>query len=239
MNLRGAALACVFAITLTGWRPAAAATFTPYRMHDNEVGIWVRGRIERGDAYKFMTMVNFVARIGGRVVFVDLNTPGGNATAGLDIANLIHASGYDTMVYPGSTCASACSLIFFAGRRKILGAGARIGVHRAAYRDGAEFMATLGTSFQMAAKLRAFGASEAVIARSLATPPGRIAWLPTSDLLGTRGLLLLSATAGPSPLMPNAFKQGWSFGNANRDERVCPKDSSVFANGCRAGAAAR
>jgi hypothetical protein len=55
--------------------------------------------------------------------------PGGSVGAALAIGSETRARGWSTLVPPGVNCASACSMIWLAGERRMLGAGAQIGFH--------------------------------------------------------------------------------------------------------------
>jgi hypothetical protein len=199
-----------------------------------EAGISVRGPIETGDATRFVAMLNDLlhARPGAQILVVDLDTPGGMVQEGEAMATIIKLNGYSTGIYPGSTCASACSLMFFAGSKKVFGAGARIGVHRASLSNShTETADTIDTSLSIAESLRSLGASKSVVAKLLATPPNGMSWLTAGDLVGVRGVIF-----GPPPQGQDSdeFEDGWQRG---RDIGACPDDMTEFANGCRAGAA--
>jgi hypothetical protein len=169
---------------------------------------------------------------GVNVRVINLSTPGGLVDEGWTIATIVGVNGYNTGIFPGTTCASACSLIFFVGNIKMIGAGARIGVHRASLIiSGTETPGTLDTTRFMAERLRSLGAPLSVVTKLLSTPPGGIAWLTHSDLATVRSIKF-----GPPPksALSEDYERGWHEGIAGS---VCPEDTSDFASGCRAGAA--
>jgi ATP-dependent protease ClpP protease subunit len=230
-------------ITLLGVAAAPgmlhAATFSPFWLPTSgaEAGVAIEGEIELGDASRFMATLNAIGhmRQGAHVTIVDLDTPGGLVQEGWAIATIVGVNAFDTGVYPGQTCASACSLIFFAGNRKILGAGARIGVHRASltvFQN--ETQHTIDTSIWMAERLRSLGAPQAVVAKLLATPPSGIAWLSASDLAGVDGIVFGPPARG---MLNDEYAAGWRLGRSQGGVVLCPSDLSQFASGCRAGAA--
>jgi hypothetical protein len=137
------------------------------------------GSIETGDDQRFREALDDLWDQHWEIDWLDLNSPGGNVLAGTAIANIVHAEWMAVAIPNNATCASACAMIFFAGGpRRIFGAG-RLGVHRAALPDGSD--APFSSLFT-AEKLRQFCAGPSIIAKLLATPPGRIAWIDKYDL---------------------------------------------------------
>lgn len=223
-------------------RSSCAATFTIFWFPSERVkaGITIEGEIQDGDASRFMEALNTVAhsRPGAHVVVVDLDTSGGLVEAAWTIATIVRLNGYNTGLYPGQTCASACSLIFFAGNNKILGAGARVGVHRASLAiSGAETLGTVDISIVMAERLRNLGANKSVVNKLLRTPPDGVAWLTAADLVGVQGIVFGPPHLIPKDQMPSdEYAAGWHLGEEAGTE-ACPQDLTQFANACRAGAA--
>jgi hypothetical protein len=58
-----------------------------------------------------------------------LNGPGGNLEAGYAIAEIVLEHGLATTVPENTDCASACSIIFSAGRERVMENGSRLGFH--------------------------------------------------------------------------------------------------------------
>lgn len=219
-------------------RMVPAATFTPVWLKGPEPRalILIQGPIVPGDTSRLMATMNVIvhARPGAKTLAVDLNTPGGNVAEGEALATIIGLNGLDTVLYPGATCASACPMMFFAGSRKILGSGARLGVHRASIGpNGNESPSTMDTSIRIGRMLTRLGAPKRVIEKLLATPPGSITWLIAADLVGVQGL-----EAGPSPTgaPSDEFARGWDDGRRNAATSPCGADMSAYSDGCRAGA---
>ncbi len=215
----------VLAAVLAGWAwfGARAATITPVWLDggQNRAVILINGRIVPGDSARFVSAMSAVARFrtGARVVATALNTPGGSVVEGKSISMFIGFNHLDTVLYPGATCASACAEMFLSGNRKIMGPGARIGVHRASTLDGVETASTLDTSWRMARTLAGLGASRRVVDKLMATPPGAVSWLSADDLRGVRGLLF-----GPVPasLPTREFAMGWDLGAHLGRPDACP-----------------
>jgi hypothetical protein len=89
--------------------------------------ILVVGEIMGGDDERFAT----VAASEPDDVTVLLESPGGNLVAGLRIGSAIRMRAWTTVVADGSTCASACGLMWLGGVRRIVGRGAQVGFHAA------------------------------------------------------------------------------------------------------------
>ena len=66
------------------------------------------------------------------IALVEVNSPGGQVSPAIAIADLIRKRGLDTLAE--GRCYSACTLIFLAGQERSLGPFARLGFH-AAYRS--------------------------------------------------------------------------------------------------------
>jgi hypothetical protein len=191
-RFRAAALAATLAC---GPAFAHAANF---QATINPSAITVTGPIEPGDDIRFQRIVDGLRRAGyGPALMVTLNSPGGLVSVAARIADLILAAnrgciiGFSangrpipcvvTDVWLGETCASACTLLFFAGGRRTLHEGGRLGVHRAVGPSGIETEASREVSVAMAGKLASMGVSRATIDRLLATPPDSITWLHATN----------------------------------------------------------
>lgn len=89
--------------------------------------------IEPGDEQAFHRLAETAP--GALVI---LSGPGGAVAPALAIGREIRRRGLDTVVPANTDCASACSLIWLAGTRRLLGDGARIGLHATSFfqRDG-------------------------------------------------------------------------------------------------------
>src|ERR1700722_12369788 len=118
---------------------------------------------------------------------VRLDSPGGYLQPALQAAEIIRARGLDT--YVPRLCASACTVVFLAGKDRFLGPDARLGFHQA-HAPGvppAYFDALLRETYQKA------GVPDGFIDHVLRTPPQSI-WFPDQPML--RALRL---TTGPVP----------------------------------------
>ena len=110
-----AALACV---------PASAATFG---LSTDGSTAYLRGRIEIGDASRFDLLVE-----SAKPRMLELDSPGGNLVAGVAIGMKARERRMKTLVRNGSTCASACGIIWVSANERYLDDKARVGFHSAA-----------------------------------------------------------------------------------------------------------
>ena len=104
----------------------------------------------------------FLAASGGQNLTVDLNSPGGSLLSALQMGAYVRDNGYSTLVRDESTCASACALLWLAGRNRVAGRRAAIGFHAASVNgsvvsDGnavvGAYLSQLGLSLDAVVKL--------------------------------------------------------------------------------------
>ncbi len=146
--MRALALALIVAAS-----PAAAM-----QAFDINSGVVLQGRIESGDEAAILPKLRGV---------VELNSPGGSVAAALAIAETVRKRGLTTYVPPEGRCYSACTLIWFAGARRIAHSTSYIGIHRASAET--EAFADV-VSRALAARLLAWGTPRAIVDAMLATP---------------------------------------------------------------------
>lgn len=109
-----------------------------------------------------------------------LESPGGLVVPAMEIAAIVHTLALSTEVPLGSTCASACSIIFFAGEGRL--ALGQLGVHQMAA-DGSNAVA--GVQFILAEMLDSFeryGVDRRVSRHMLTTPPEDIYFFSEYEL---------------------------------------------------------
>ncbi|MDA8840067.1 hypothetical protein N9N80_02080 [bacterium] len=85
--------------------------------------LYLRGGIERDTFDDFLNITR-----NRNVELIILDSPGGDLGAGIFIAELVAAKGINTWIEKDAFCASACSLIFFAGKERWL--EGHVGVHQ-------------------------------------------------------------------------------------------------------------
>jgi hypothetical protein len=145
--------------------------------------------VEVSGSFSWAVPQNLTAALASapRVRTVRLDSPGGYIQPALQVAEIIRARGLDT--YVPRMCASACTVVFLAGKDRFLAPDARLGFHQA-HAPGvapAYFDALLRATYQKA------GVPDGFIDHVLRTPPQSI-WFPDRPAL--RALRL---TTGPAP----------------------------------------
>jgi hypothetical protein len=101
--------------------PAHAADVTA---HGSDITIV--GSIAKGDDERF------VGAITAQTKTVFLTSPGGDFTTSLKIARHVRVQELETVVGHYAVCSSGCAIIWFAGVKRRIMIGGRIGVHSAA-----------------------------------------------------------------------------------------------------------
>jgi hypothetical protein len=123
---------------------------------------------------------------------LELESPGGNVSEGLALAELVEKYSLNTAVK--TYCDSACTLVFVAGRERILAAGGELGFHRC--RSLLWFDAWLYDdqhNAELARYFRSKGVSK-VFADKVISVPNNDAWYPSLDQLFAAGVVT-AATA--------------------------------------------
>jgi hypothetical protein len=97
--------------------------------------IFIRGKLVDEDVTTFKSALGEIAEGSGTAnkrIWVDLISPGGAISAGLNIGGLIAYYGMGTVVAADkSQCLSACGLIWLAGNPRAVANGALVGFHAA------------------------------------------------------------------------------------------------------------
>jgi hypothetical protein len=165
----------------TGTGQAATVEFdSPYQFH-----LLMGGEVlEIAGSFSWSVPQNLQVALEAapQVRIVSLNSPGGHVGPAMEVAEMIHSRGLAT--YVDRFCASACTLVFLAGRERWLAPGARLGFHqaRAPGFSTAEADAVLRAAYERFALPRAF------IARALRMPPIDL-WFPKLGELHAAGII--------------------------------------------------
>jgi len=139
--------------------------------------VLLSGIIEPGDATAFHAAA---ARLAGSVVLT--TGPGGSVRAAVAIGSEIRARGWVTLVPPDSDCASACSLIWLAGNRRLMGDGARIGFHAMSVRKNGALVETHDPDIDLRRWLTDLGYELDTTATIVNTPAALVRWLDPIEL---------------------------------------------------------
>jgi len=95
------------------------------------------------------------------------------------IATLVKARGLD--VYVDEICASACTLVFVAGKNRLLSPGGSLGFH-GSYFPGMSKQELASANDDLASQYRSAGVDALFIRRALSVPPDEM-WFPTANEL--------------------------------------------------------
>jgi len=177
MRIQAAILA--LAGSLTSVLPATAATFVQIA-EQNQMMIALTGEIMLGDDEKFRDLLEQ----SGGVHAVKLDSPGGNLVASIALAKILRGYGLNTIIGPNAVCASACVLIFAAGREKFADRESFIGVHGVADKGGEETADARAATLAFARYVQDLGAPPSVVYKLISTPPNEIVALSLADLRG-------------------------------------------------------
>jgi len=202
----------------------------------------LQGRIVPGDAARLAEALR-----GAKFSTVLLNSPGGSVLEARDMARAIRALRVPVVVPDRAVCASACFMLFAAGRDRVAEPGAMIGVHSASVSGGNETMDTLGVTTLMAREAAQYGVPPAITGRMVTTAPGQMAWLTRAELeqMGVRiaptrasasGRVLPGSGAGAKSDWTRGFEHGQAVGE--RGNCTPPSgiaNSADFSLGCASG----
>lgn len=167
----------------------------PFPVRDGTIRI--EGNIGFAALNRLDAALNAALAAGHKVAMIELESPGGRIPAARGIARRILDRGLATRAT--GTCASACTLIFAAGRARSLAPGARLGFHGyhiGIYDSAIRSLAT--EESRDSAFLRARGIAPGFIARAFATPHDEM-WFPSASELRAAGWLSDAGQATASP----------------------------------------
>jgi hypothetical protein len=174
-----------FSITIIAWALSVSASFgaeiTAFPLKSaNEGGIIISGELKAADHEEFLIKA---APYSGGIVFLD--SPGGISQAGIDIGRAVRMRNFITYVPSGSTCASACAMIWLGGSKRLVGKTGRVGFH-SVYRieNGIPVEAGSGNAVY-GAYLSQLGLSDKAIRYLSSANPASMSWLTPelADLL--------------------------------------------------------
>jgi len=160
------------------------------------------GAIVPGDAARLQRLLDQRA---DRRLLLAVSSGGGSVNEGGALADIIRAAGLPVLVPAGALCASACFMLFAASPERVVGAGAKIGVHSAANDLGVETSGTQSVTIRMARYVGQFGVPDSIIGRMVRNRPHEMAWLGRAELaaMGVRILppkaTLEALDEGPEP----------------------------------------
>lgn len=172
MRILSAALLFISAFWMSAAAISADIKVVPADEGDDQPFILIDGEIIAGDDEKFRKLA---AEFSDAIVV--LNSEGGAIYPAMDIGRTIKLRGYATVVLDGSSCASACALIWISGSRRIIDGGGEVGFH-ASYlnTDGTKIETGIGNAL-VGHYLSQLGFGEKTVVFATLAPPDKILWL--------------------------------------------------------------
>jgi hypothetical protein len=159
---------------------ADASEITAIALDKGGEAIIVTGDLVAGDGARFRSEASKYDD-----AFVLLESDGGSLIDALDIGETIRLKGYSTAVINGSSCNSACALIWLAGTPRMLSRSGKIGFH-AAYTDKSGSAQESGVANAMVGRyLTLLNLPEKAIIFATSSPPSSLSWLTASNYVST------------------------------------------------------
>jgi hypothetical protein len=155
---------------------AQAAQFEAVELPGGK-GILMSGVIGPGDQAAFHALADTMSD-----AIVLTTGPGGSVFPALAIGTEIRNRGWTTLVPAGASCASACSMVWLAGERRLLADGGRIGFHAMAIRRDGMVIETHLPDVDLRRWLTQLGYSDDTTATIVKTPSRLVHWLDRLEL---------------------------------------------------------
>jgi len=130
-------LLCALGLAASGFATPASAAVEHSTLDRGIEAIVITGDILDGDDTRFGELSRRYPR-----AVVYLESAGGSLQPAIEIGKLLHARHHATAVLDGSTCTSACALIWIAGTPRYLGPEAHLGFHASYYDAGGRLVET-------------------------------------------------------------------------------------------------
>ncbi len=130
----------------------------------------------------------------GRIVALqaDVDSPGGQVFAALEIGRLLRRETAAVRVGRGAVCISACVFVLMAGTDREVAADARIGLHRPSLGDPRSDTLVPSMSDQLKHYAKEMGVSPQIVDEMLAIPASRVRFVTAAEL-GRYGLSVSTA----------------------------------------------
>ncbi len=160
--------------------PAWAMQFEADPVGPSATEILAVGPIEAGDVQRLRVLVNRLPP-DTTIASLHISSPGGSVAEADALAAAVRAARLVVTVDSGTSCASACFLIFAAAAERRVGASAKIGVHSASIR-GEDTVAAMAITTKVARRAGEYGVPPEIVGKLVLTGPRQITWLTQQDL---------------------------------------------------------
>jgi len=189
---------CALGLVASGLAAAPAPAAVEHSTLDRGVdAIFITGDILEGDDLQFRDLSQ---RFPRAVVY--LESAGGALVPAIEIGKLVHARHHATAVLDGSTCTSACALIWIAGAPRYLGTAGHLGFHASYSDEGGRLVETGVGNAIVGHYLAQLELSEDAAVFATIASPYEINWL-TADNSGEAGIPFEAAPRSlPRPHRP-------------------------------------
>ncbi len=207
------------ALALSGMVATPASATVEHSTLDRGVeAIFITGDILEGDDARFSDLSQRYPR-----AVVYLESAGGSLEPAIEIGKLVHARSHTTAVLDGSTCTSACALIWIAGAPRYLGPEAHLGFH-ASYSDEGRRLVETGVGNAMVGHyLAQLDLSEDAAVFATIASPYEINWL-TPENSGEAGIAFEATPASlPAPRRPASTNPKLAGNNQMLQKAQSPK----------------
>lgn len=189
---------CALALAAGGAVSAPAQAAVEHTTLDRGVeAIFITGDILDGDDARFGELSQRYPR-----AVVYLESAGGSLVPAIEIGKLVHARQHATAVLDGSTCTSACALIWLAGKPRYLAGEGRLGFHASYSDEGGRLVETGVGNAIVGHYLAQLDLPEDAAVFATIASPYEINWL-TADNSGEAGIAFEPPpTSLPAPRRP-------------------------------------
>jgi len=170
----------------------ASATVEHSTLDRGVEAIFITGDILDGDDARYG---EFSRRFPRAVIY--LESAGGSLVPAIEIGKLVRARHHATAVLDGSTCTSACALIWIAGTPRYLGQQGRLGFHASYADEGGRLVETGVGNAMVGYYLSQLDLSEDAAVFATIASPYEINWL-TADNSGEADIPFEAAPASLS-----------------------------------------
>ena len=144
--------------------------------------MYVHGEIEKGDAVQ---IANAIMANRRKLRGIMLNSPGGDVMEAARLVDLVRGFDFDTGVTRGGECASACFMLWAAGKNRYVHADSSIGIHATSVLGTSGEMMENATSLigtmVMARAYVLLNVPLQLIGAMVITPPSTMYWLTDAD----------------------------------------------------------
>jgi hypothetical protein len=177
-------LIAINALLIVSAPSARAAEFSWYKDPQGDGVLVLSGPIVAGDTLKMLNIMKL--SLQNQDVYMNairLNTGGGDVDEGFSLAEVVRKFKLASVVPANSYCASACFLIFAAGREKWVGSNAKVGVHSARdAKTGVMDPDADAATVRMARYVNQLGVPPLIAGRMVTTTADGMAWLTPVEL---------------------------------------------------------